>query len=57
MFRIFQEVISDIDKFDYVPKLGYKAKQKQGTVLGGVFTILVGLIIFYILGDQLHLMG
>jgi hypothetical protein len=57
MFEIAKELISELDKFHYIPQLGFKAKRNQGTFLGGLFTILVGIIIFYILGDQLYFMS
>ena len=51
MLDILKELFSNLDKFHYAPRLGFKAKPKQGTVLGGLMTVFIGLIILYILGD------
>ena len=57
MFALFKEVISELDQFHYEPRLGFKAKPKQGTFLGGVSTVIMGSIIFYIMGNQLHILS
>ena len=51
MILILKELITGLDKFHYALRLGFKAKPKQGTVLGGLMTVFIGLNIFYILGD------
>tara|TARA_B110000285_G_C14967703_1_gene534933 strand:+ start:49 stop:222 length:174 start_codon:yes stop_codon:yes gene_type:complete len=57
MLSIIQELVVGLDKFHYAPRLGFKAKPKQGTLLGGLCTVFIGLVILYILGDQLHIMS
>ena len=57
MLNIFEELIINMDKFHYVPSLGFHAKRNQGTVLGGIFTCCLGLTILYYLGSELLLMS
>ena len=54
--NIFEEMIINLDKFHYVPNLGFKAKRNQGTVLGGIFTLCLGFAILYYLGIEVNLM-
>ena len=48
------EAVCMIDSFHYTPLLGWKGKKKQGTKLGGCFTILIGFLILGILSDQIY---
>ena len=57
MLNNLTEVFEDLDKFDYIPQLGFKTKRSQGTLLGGFFTIIIGGIILYYLGSELRLMA
>ena len=56
MWDITKELIENLDKFHYRPQLGFKAKPKQGTLLGGLSTVLMGFMILYILINGLHVM-
>jgi len=47
------EAVESVDKFHYTPLLGWKGKKKQGTCLGGCSTIIIGLIIMFILVDNI----
>ena len=49
-----ENLIQEIDCFHYVPRLSFKGMPKQGTTVGGFCTIVLGLIILAILGDQMH---
>ena len=57
MLSIIEEIIINFDKFAYVPQLGFTAKKNQGTFFGGFSTILMGVLIFYYMGNELKLMA
>ena len=56
MLNIFTELIINMDKFHYVPTLGFHAKRNQGTVLGGLMTFILGVMIAGFFGDELQAM-
>ena len=57
MLSNLYELIANKDKFHYVPQLGFNAKRNQGTFLGGLFTIFLGVIILNFLGTELYIMA
>ena len=57
LLSAIKEVLENIDKFHYVPRLGFKGNFKQGTTLGGLCTVVIGIILSWFLVEQLRMMA
>ena len=55
MIKALEFNIKKLDKFHYVPILGFQGRAKQSSILGGCSTVIIFLIITYVFFYEMHL--